>query len=341
MQPNTLMARIFKAKYFPHSFFMESSLGSRPSFSWRSIFSAKDLLQHVLIWRVGNGQNIQVWGDRWLSVPVSYSVQSPKQLLAADATIASLINSNAKEWKADLVKIVLNAEEVQVVLNIPLSPSLPPDKLIWQGTKNGVFSVKSAYHLGKEIQQRMVGDCSHVDKEKDVWQLIWSLKIPNFVKHFHWRACKNILPTKTNLFNCNVVDSKLCPCCLVEEEDVLHAMWSCRATQDVWDSGPLIFQKSSFIGISFQQLLSFFSNRPGRDDLNLMAILSQRIWFRRNKLVFDDVLLHPSTVVQEAKMGLEVFLKSYASQLNKEVEPSPAMFTRRWQPPHPGTIKIN
>jgi hypothetical protein len=37
-QPNTLMARIFKAKYFPHSSFMESSLGSRPSFAWRSIF---------------------------------------------------------------------------------------------------------------------------------------------------------------------------------------------------------------------------------------------------------------------------------------------------------------
>jgi hypothetical protein len=37
-QPNTLMARIFKAKYFPHSSFMESSLGSRPSFAWRNIF---------------------------------------------------------------------------------------------------------------------------------------------------------------------------------------------------------------------------------------------------------------------------------------------------------------
>jgi hypothetical protein len=223
-QPNTLMARIFKAKYFLHSSFMESSLGSRLSFAWRSIFSAKDLLQQGLIWRVRNGQNIQVWGDRWLPVPVSYSVQSPKQLLAADATIASLINLNAKEWKADLVKVVLNTKEAQVVLNISLSPSLPPDKLILQRTKNGVFSIKSAYHLGNEIQQRMVGDCFHVDKEKDVWQLIWSLKIAYSVKHFLWRACKNILPTKTNLFNRNVVDSKLCPCCLVEEEDVLHAM---------------------------------------------------------------------------------------------------------------------
>jgi len=34
-------------------------------------------------------------------------------------------------------------------------------------------------------------------------------------------------------------------------------------------------------------------------------------------------------------------LKSNASQLNKEVESSPAILTRRWQPPHLGTIKIN
>jgi hypothetical protein len=53
----------------------------------------------------------------------------------------------------------------------------------------------------------MGGDCSNVDKEKDVWQLIWFLKTPNSVKHFLWRACKNILPTKINLFNRKVVDS--------------------------------------------------------------------------------------------------------------------------------------
>jgi len=34
-----------------------------------------------------------------------------------------------------------------VILNIPLSPCLPPDRLIWKDSKDGKLSVKIAYHL--------------------------------------------------------------------------------------------------------------------------------------------------------------------------------------------------
>jgi hypothetical protein len=44
---------------FPLLFF-----GSKPSFAWRSTLSAKELLQQGVVWRVGDGQSIKVWGDR-------------------------------------------------------------------------------------------------------------------------------------------------------------------------------------------------------------------------------------------------------------------------------------
>jgi hypothetical protein len=31
---------------------------------------------------------------------------------------------------------------------------------VWQGTKNGVFSVRSVYHLGMEINARSLGGTS-------------------------------------------------------------------------------------------------------------------------------------------------------------------------------------
>ena len=34
-----------------------------------------------------------------------------------------------------------------MVLGIPLSTSLPPDKLVWACTAKGKFTVRSAYHL--------------------------------------------------------------------------------------------------------------------------------------------------------------------------------------------------
>ena len=42
--PNTLVARLFKAKYFPHGSYLSSSLGSNPSFVWSSVWSAKEVV---------------------------------------------------------------------------------------------------------------------------------------------------------------------------------------------------------------------------------------------------------------------------------------------------------
>ncbi|PKA61986.1 putative mitochondrial protein [Apostasia shenzhenica] len=35
--PNSLVVRVFKAKYFPKSDIMNAQLGSNPSYAWRSI----------------------------------------------------------------------------------------------------------------------------------------------------------------------------------------------------------------------------------------------------------------------------------------------------------------
>lgn len=78
---------------------------------------------------------------------------------------------------------------------IPLNPLLLPDRLVWRGTTDGVFSVRSAYHLGKEYQNNLSDQCSHAGKDNGVWKAIWKLGVPGPVKMFIWRACHNLLPT--------------------------------------------------------------------------------------------------------------------------------------------------
>jgi hypothetical protein len=48
-----------------------------------------------LRWRVGNGESIRIWKDRWIDSPSTYRIISPVRHLEANATVNSLINQNS------------------------------------------------------------------------------------------------------------------------------------------------------------------------------------------------------------------------------------------------------
>jgi hypothetical protein len=124
-EPNSITASILKAKYFPHSGFMEADLGNRPSYAWRSIFNSRELLKQGLWWRVGDGRAINIWGDRWLPTPSTFSVQSSLRCIPVNAKVVELIDLVSKSWKAELISTMFSTDEAKVILGIPLSPSLP------------------------------------------------------------------------------------------------------------------------------------------------------------------------------------------------------------------------
>ena len=118
--PESLIAKIMKAKYFSDCSVLEAPLGTKPSFPWRSIHSSMDLFQEGLVWRVGNGKTIRIWKDRWLNTPTTYRVQSPPKILADNATVS-------------------HKEERVAIQSLPISTTDQADLQIWRGTKNRVF----------------------------------------------------------------------------------------------------------------------------------------------------------------------------------------------------------
>jgi hypothetical protein len=53
MNPGTLVARIFKARYFPHSSFLEANVGNNPSYVWRCLWKSRCVLNLGCRWRIG------------------------------------------------------------------------------------------------------------------------------------------------------------------------------------------------------------------------------------------------------------------------------------------------
>jgi hypothetical protein len=128
---------------------------------------------------------------------------------------------------------VLSEEDAALICNIPISPQRQEDKLVWVGTRNGEFTVKSAYHIAKEKMDRNKGSTSSPDSCTKFWKTIWKVQAPLVVKVFLWKACTNILPTKHNLYKKRITENSLCPLYGLEDETTEHILWNCQSAQDV------------------------------------------------------------------------------------------------------------
>lgn len=66
MNPDSLVAKVLKSKYWNNGSFMECGLGTRPSFVWRSILHGRELLEKGLVKRIGDGATTNAWTEHWI-----------------------------------------------------------------------------------------------------------------------------------------------------------------------------------------------------------------------------------------------------------------------------------
>nr|POF24136.1 putative ribonuclease h protein [Quercus suber] len=70
--------------------------------------------------------------------------------------------------------------------------------------------------------------------EKQLWNGIWSMRVPPKVKTLLWRACREAIPTMSALFHRTISTDSLCVRCHANSEDSKHALWSCPDLDSVW-----------------------------------------------------------------------------------------------------------
>ena len=75
---------------------------------------------------------------------------------------------------------------------------------------------------------------------EEFWKFIWHLRVPNKIQNFTWRACRNILPTKANLFRRQVAQDNKCEACGNVEETTGHLLWHCHRAKEVWNEVGLV-----------------------------------------------------------------------------------------------------
>jgi hypothetical protein len=64
--PSSLCAQVLRAKYYPDDSLLKTEEQNDISYSWRSIVRGLEAIKEGIIWRVGNGDDINMWVDPWI-----------------------------------------------------------------------------------------------------------------------------------------------------------------------------------------------------------------------------------------------------------------------------------
>jgi ribonuclease HI len=150
----------------------------------------------------------------------------------------------------------------------------------------------------------------------------------------------HLLPTRANLAKKGVLRDTSCPICGLEEETVLHIIWSYPSSRDVWGGGPIKLQKCGGTGICFPSVFGAILGKCNAEEIKLFVVLARRIWLRRNSVIHGECFTHPSQLLRDAQNSLEDF---WFANRKAHIEDPLAMTVSgiHWKPPQRNVVKIN
>ncbi|XP_031116510.1 uncharacterized protein LOC116020169 [Ipomoea triloba] len=163
---HSLMARVYKARYYPTSSYFDAKLGSNPSYIWRGMLEVQSLLKEGCRRSIGDDATTVIGNDPWLTDASNPYVTSTLHDSIAQAPVSSLISMHGTQWDHECVRDIFNTRDAELILNLPLSVRKPPDAWIWEPDSKGKYTVKSCYRklLGEFIDQKP-------------WTKLWNMQV--------------------------------------------------------------------------------------------------------------------------------------------------------------------
>jgi ribonuclease HI len=293
--PDSLLSKVLKSRYYPRCSFIDAPIGYQPSYAWRSILSAREVLEKGTIRSIGNGRTTKIWKDTWLPDFTKIRSRNADCDLSEDAMVAELIDDETSQWNRTLIFNSFSNSDAIKIVSTPLSLSLPEDKSCWFWEKDGMYSVRSAYHLlcnGRENSQP--GPSSSRDDR--LWKEIWKAPVPNKIKNFMWRLAKNILPTRGNLLKKGITLDTSCPLCHNSEENVQHLFMQCNIMKLALFASPLGCQPP--LNTDLNCWLLEWLTCSDKFGAQLFCTTLWKFWFYRNQVVFNDRVIDPVMLAQ-------------------------------------------
>ena len=235
----------------------------------------------------------------------------------------------------DRVRDELLPHEAEAVLSIPLNKRRPEDSLIWQKTKNGVYTTRSAYRMLPEIEALSKSGQSNPAANNGIWKKKWSPNVLNKIKHFLWRACCKALPTKKNLCKRKVTRNDVCENCGEEVEDTIHALWECLVLKEIWWEIDICRSNLFNRFTCFRDLLTGIFRVQEPNCAEIFAYVAWGIWTKSSRLG-NNSIPYPKIFVDATER-----MQEFHSMQIDQPPIAPSIGYTCWFPPSAPLLKVN
>ncbi|KAF7843689.1 reverse transcriptase [Senna tora] len=318
-----LSTKILTTKYGKHL----SKNKHNSSFIRKSMNKDNNILKNGTIWRIGNGKTINLWHDNWLdSGPLRNHLIGPLNKNEETTKLETL----TQNWPPINIPFLHEHASREIAsIFISLAPNTE-DILAWKFSKDGDFSIKSAYNSTFPPNQTTNTNLS--------W--IWKTDSHPRENHFLWQTYHKGIPTAKKLNSINCLPSPICRLCNSSEETIIHLLRDCNIIKPIWLS---LGVPNSFFQTDLQPWLRHNSEKKSLQIFSipwntLFTYIIRNIWLNRNQLIFRNkpFLSHVTLRHSIQKATEHYFLVKPPSN------PTPKETVMiKWTKPSPPFLKLN
>lgn len=143
--PQSLVARVFKARYFHEAHLLNAKRGGGSSYIWSGIWEAKEVLCQGFRWIGGDEESICAHKDPWLRGKHNFRVENHHLQEAKTEKVSQYFRPSTKEWDEVHIRQAFTSIDVEAVLKVRIPQNNVKDRLTWTASNDGFYTLKSGY----------------------------------------------------------------------------------------------------------------------------------------------------------------------------------------------------
>ncbi|GKV15349.1 hypothetical protein SLEP1_g26146 [Rubroshorea leprosula] len=323
----------------------ETNLAAMAKLNWR-FFSEKDKLWNSVLIRKYNinshpsilptysspvMRNLKK--DCWLfNTPLNSILVGPLSRSDEDLRVADVFS--CVDFNSSLISYPLPDTILETIKANPISKiGLGNDSYSWKRSCDGSFSMKVAYLMAKGVNPNPVMN----------WNWIWKIHTLPKIQCFIWLLCYERLKTLDLLSRLGIVESNVCPMCLVAKETCDHLCRECPSSSFIWHT----FFPQGTVGPS-NSLFQWIKDNCLSKNMcptipipwgTVFSFILWSNWLQRNNKLYSSDVFEPNYIISIIRDKVYEFYSASPLPSPKNTQKESRLVC--WEKPPEGYCKLN